>query len=545
MKKPVTFLFVSLLSCFAAMAQTTVFRTGTDTVKLILDGKKSRGGWHVAPELNPDILKTTAGKVVFASDRDTLVIDNLKEWESFCFDIVTDSGDTSHVKVDRIPVNVFENPDPQFIKKAASGRLSKAQAVFDIDALVYGLSQVHPDIFSVCRQEDFFRAVNRAKAALPDSVTPMQLYQAAAPVVAMIGDGHTNLYFPFNSVFTKELKRFPVFADVMTDRSLVCTSSLDSIIPRGSKILSINKISADSLINSMLPYVSGEREHFRIARINTMFQALLLMLYPADEYEVVYKPAGAKKALSHIFPAVTWGEIDKRCDFPRSGKKYERYSFEIDSINNVAVMDFREFSDVRGMEHFADSMFTELRNRGIGNLIIDIRNNGGGQSAVGDVLLRYFSPEPFVQMDKTVVRVTPLTARLAGEAGAEPRFVLHEKAPSEFIQPRSIEDGFYTGRVYLLTSNKTFSSAGSFAWAFKECGMGKVIGEETGGMNVCYGDILGYRLPVSKLNATISFKRFWQLRADENDIHGTMPDVAVPAADALDAAMKLVRKNKR
>lgn len=534
-----------MLSCFAAMAQTTVFRTGTDTVDLTLDGKKSKGGWHVAPEINPDILKTTAGKVVFASDRDTLVIDNLKEWESFCFDIVTDSGDTSHVKVDRIPVNVFENPDPQFIKKAASGRLSKAQAVFDIDALVYGLSQVHPDIFSVCRQEDFFRAVNRAKASLPDSVTPMQLYQAAAPVVAMIGDGHTNLNFPFNSVFTKELKRFPVFVKVLTDRSMTCTASLDSIIPRGSKILSINKISADSLINSMLPYVSGEREHFRIARISTMFPALFQMLYPADVYEVVYKPAGARKALSHVFPAATFEEIDKRCDFPRSGKKYERYSFEIDSINNVAVMDFREFSDVRGMEQFADSMFTELRNKGIGNLIIDIRNNGGGQSAVGDVLLRYFSPEPFVQMDKTVVRVTPLTARLAGEAGAEPRFVLYEKTPSEFIQPRSIEDGFYTGRVYLLTSNKTFSSAGSFAWAFKECGMGKVIGEETGGMNVCYGDILGYRLPVSKLSATISFKRFWQLRADENDIHGTMPDVSVPAEEALDAAMKLVRKNKR
>lgn len=31
--------------------------------------------------------------------------------------------------------------------------------------------------------------------------------------------------------------------------------------------------------------------------------------------------------------------------------------------------------------------------------------------------------------------------------------------------------------------------------------MGKVIGEETGGMNVCYEDILRYALPVSKLNA--------------------------------------------
>ncbi len=545
MKKSVSSLLVSLLFCLTATAQTTVFRTGVNAVDLILDGKTMPGGWHVSPEINPDILETTAAKVVFISDVDTLVIDNIKEWDSFCFDIVTLSGDTSHVKVNRISANPFENPNPQLMEVAASGKLSKAQAVFDIDALVYGLSQVHPDIFSVCRQDDFFRAVNKAKASLPDSVTKMQLYQAAAPVVAMIGDGHTNLNFPFNSVFTKELKRFPVFVDVLTDRSLTCTASLDSIIPRGAKVLSINKVSADSLISSMMPYVSGERPHFRIARINTMFQALLLMLYPADSYTVEYRPAGAKKALSHVFPAATWEEINKRCDFSRSGKKYERYSFQIDSDNNVAVMDFREFSDVRGMEQFADSMFTELRNRGIGNLIIDIRNNGGGNSAVGDVLLRYFSPEPFVQMDKALIRVTPLTARLMGNADIGPRFVFHEKDSAEFIHPRSLEDGFYTGRVYLLTSNKTFSSAGSFAWTFKECGMGKVVGEETGGMNVCYGDILSYRLPVSKITATISFKRFWQLRADENDIHGTMPDVSVPAADALDAAMKLVRKNKK
>lgn len=89
-----------------------------------------------------------------------------------------------------------------------------------------------------------------------------------------------------------------------------------------------------------------------------------------------------------------------------------------------------------------------------------------------------------------------------------------------------------------------FSSAGSFAWAFKVCGMGTVVGEETGGMNVCYGDILQYRLPVSKLSTSVSFKRFWQFRADENDIHGTLPDVAVPAADALDRAMRLVKKSR-
>lgn len=545
MKKSITSVVLLMLVSIMSVAQNRIFYTGINPVRLFADGKPVSGDWWVSPELKPDVFETTASEIVFASDKDTLVIDNLKEWGTFDFVMITNEGDSAYVRVNRKAVNPFENPNPELLKMDNSGKLSRKQAVFDIDGLIYGLSQVHPDIFSVCKQEDLLRAVNQAKASLADSVTRMQLYRVTAPIVAMIGDGHTHLNFPYNSVFTKELKRFPVYVNVRTDRSIICTASLDSMIARGDRILSVNNISADSIINAMIPFVSGERPHFRIARIDAMFAALFQMLYAADDYEVKYQPKGTKKVLSHTFPATAWDEIKKRTPSTKAGKEYDKYSYTVDSVNNVAVMDFREFHDVKRMEQFADSMFTDLTNRNISNLIIDIRDNGGGHSGVGDVLLRYISPEPFVQIDKVLVRITPLTAKLIGQAGVEPTFIFQETDTTEFIRPRSIQDGHYAGNVYLLTSNRTFSSAGSFAWTFKECGMGKVIGEETGGMNVCYGEILQYALPVSKLTASISFKRFWQLRADENNIHGTIPDVNVPAADALDVAMKLVKKNKR
>lgn len=252
----IPFTFVILLS-FLAVGQTRTFLTGVNPVDLIIDGKPIEGGWRVSPQLNPDILETTASKIVFASDKDTLIIDNLKEWESSDFVILTEEGDSAHVRVTRKSINPFENPNPELLKIAKSGKLSKEQAVFDIDALIYGLSQVHPDIFSVCRQEDLLSAVNQAKASLPDSITPMQLYRLAAPIVAMIGDWHTNLIFPYKSVFTKELKRFPVYVDILTDHSIVCTTSLDSIIGSGDRILSVNNVSADSIINAMMPFVSG------------------------------------------------------------------------------------------------------------------------------------------------------------------------------------------------------------------------------------------------------------------------------------------------
>lgn len=315
-----TIFLLAVLLSLIAVAQKRILHTGADKVDLILDGKKSEGGWRVAPQLNPDVLETTAEIIGFVSDKDSLFIDNLKEWESFDFVIVTDKGDSANVRIDRVSANSFENPNPRLLKVADSGKLSKEQALFDIDALIYGLSQIHPDIFSVCRQIDFFRVLNDAKKSLPDSVTPVQLYKAAAPVVAMIGDGHTSLSFPTKSLFTKEYKRMPVFVDVLPDRSIICTSSLDSIIGRGDRIVSVNNVSADSIIDSMMHYVSGERTHFKLTRIDVLFNRLFHMLYEADSYEVAYMPKGSKKVLKHNFPATLFSEIKKRCPTTKTGK---------------------------------------------------------------------------------------------------------------------------------------------------------------------------------------------------------------------------------
>lgn len=434
--------------------------------------------------------------------------------------------------------------DARLLQRAPSGLLSREQAEFDINSLVNTLSQVHPDIFSVCRQEDLFRAVNNAIATLPDSVSTMELFGKAAPIVAMIGDGHTNLVFPYDEVFTKELKRMPMWVDVLTDKSIVCRSSLDSIIPRGAEILSINGVSAEEMIGTMLPYVAGEREHTKLSRVDGSFAALRHMLYPADSFDIEYLPAGEKRVKKVTYPATDFAELKRRSPALPANEVAEPYTFTIDRKRNVAIMDFRQFTGLDKIEAFADSMFGELRKHHIGNLIIDLRRNSGGNSRVGDVLLRYISPEPFVQMEKALVRITPMTHKLMNNSDIAPIFAFHETTEDQYIKPRTQAEGHYDGNVYLLTSNRTFSSAASFSWAFKECGMGKVVGEETGGMNVAYGDVLAFQLPVSGLCCSVSFKRFWQLRADERDIHGTIPDIAVPAADALNKTLQLIENNE-
>jgi len=534
-------LLAMLLTNSLLFAENKVMKSNVNLIKLFYDGKEVKGGWYIETGPGPDVCETTAKEVAFVSDTDSINI-VLDEWQSEDFYILTAEGDSALVRVSRIATDPFENPSPAIKKTAPSGLLSREQAEFDINALVYALSEIHPDMFSMCRQEDFFSAVNSAIASLPDSLSIVELYRKAAPIVSMIGDGHTNLRFPTRSFLTDEVRVMPLEVGVRTGKILECTASIDSVVPRGARILSINGLSAEEIVNAMIPFVSGEREHYKLARMDRRFRELYRMLFPADSYEVTYLPKGEKKTMTKILKSELLANIKKKIPKVMSGKRVDDYSFTVDSTADVAIMDFRSFRDVGRMKVFADSMFGILRDKNIGNLIIDIRKNSGGSSLVGDVLLSYITNEPFVQMDKCFERKSPLTAKLLGTKTAV-RF--YETTPDQLIEPLTAEEGHYNGKVYLLTSNLTFSSAGSFSWAFKQCNMGLVIGEETGGMNVCYGNTLSYKLPVSKLKCYISYKRFWQFKADGNDVHGTIPDIPVKAADALDTALELVRKNKR
>jgi len=125
------------------------------------------------------------------------------------------------------------------------------------------------------------------------------------------------------------------------------------------------------MLDAMMPFEAGEREHFKLSRINGDFEALRHMLYPSDTFDITYLPMGAKKPLSVKLPAETFEEIQKRIPAKADVNPSAPYSFTIDKKNDVAIMDFRHFKDIEGMRVFADSMFTTLRNDGIGNLIIE------------------------------------------------------------------------------------------------------------------------------------------------------------------------------
>lgn len=540
MKKAITYLaFFAATLTTAAQTSLPILHTRENPISYSENGRRP-SAWFLSPEQRPDVLKTSAKEITFWSATDTLSF-KLEEDGIVDFIVLTPEGDSAFTRVQWVSDNPLQNPPKEILGLSPTGRMSRQQAVFDINALVFNLYDIHPNLFATCKMQTFMQQVQDVKNNLPDSLTRLDLYRLAAPLVSMLGDGHTIMTFPFNDIFTRDLRRLPILVEIdKNDATVSVRRTPDAALPEGARILAINNVKAEEMITRMLSYSSGEKRFFRLSRINGLFPALFELLYHADNYEISFMDGRKQKSIT--LPAMTMAEMEQKILPPKEQKKHDPrpYFYEIPDGANYAVMTFNACDDPQRMSNLADSLVADLRRRNIRNLIIDVRQNGGGNSQVGDELLRRISPVPFQQFGNTYIRVTPTTLRFANRKGSA-GIVYH--STRALVQPLPAEQRF-PGKTILLVSHDTFSSGASFSWAFKYFGIGTVVGEETGGMNVSFGEFIRYRLPVSGLTTTVSYKRFWQYGADENDIHGTLPDHNIPQAEALDYAIKKLCKKK-
>ena len=420
---------------------------------------------------------------------------------------------------------------------------SMEQMIQDIDTLFSTIEKVHPDMYANYAKQQLEKEIERTKSELEPSGDVFYLFKQITPLVVKLGDGHTSVFSPIHGDENLDhILFFPFPVKVATNKIISVKNDYtpaQNAIPVGAQITSINNRSAAEMVAEMIHYVSGEKDFYKIARLEWLFTPLLCALYRDTIFEIEY--LFNQKNYATSVKGISYKE---RYDRPQqnSTDSDNLYSFSILPDKNMGIIEFNSFSDLDRFKLFLDSIFQVLQKENIENLIIDIRENGGGNSSLGDELFQYISPVPFTQWGKGVVKFSDIQKQY------------HKTIYNyETTNPNGIEtfdvDALielnenhlrYKGNVYLLISHSTFSSAASFSWAFKYFKMGTIIGEETGGMAVCFGDVINQKLPNSGISYGISHKKFYQYGATDDNVHGTLPDYEIEAEKALDFTIDLI-----
>jgi hypothetical protein len=206
----------------------------------------------------------------------------------------------------------------------------------------------------------------------------------------------------------------------------------------------------------------------------------------------------------------------------RAREQTVRRGFDIEKIErlpgNVGYIELRRF----GGTEFVGPAYTAALSllAGTDALIIDLRRNGGGSPGSVAYLLSHFCPlgdqrhliDMYNRPDNTTRQIWTVPT-----VGAR-----------------------YDKPVYVLTSARTFSGGEDCAYSFQAQKRGTIVGETTGGgsnpvgwFSAGHGVVVA--IPVSRATNFVT-KTNWE--------HvGVKPDVAVPAAQALQTAHAAILRN--
>ena len=219
-------------------------------------------------------------------------------------------------------------------------------------------------------------------------------------------------------------------------------------------------------------------------------------------------------------------------------------------IRDVGVLSMPSFSaggkgmtyeevqeDLEAYAQFIEQAFQTFKDEEVKFIAVDLRENVGGNSQVGEMILQYVTEEPHRMVSRMDVKVSKRSRAWKRQTGGglpddfrKPLgTVLQYDLPPVNPEPTPLRFG---GEVYVLTSQCTASSATDFAAVVKDFELGTIVGEETGGLPTDFGDYIPFSLPEVGLELRVSHKYFVR-PGGFDDGRGVLPDVEVPASQAL------------
>lgn len=440
-------------------------------------------------------------------------------------------------------------------------KFSPDQLQKDFDLMREMLEKFHPSIYWYTPKDSMDRIFSMYRSFIRDSMTQQQFgFHVVAPVLTSLRCGHTS--FSYSKKYSRAMKgvvlpSFPLSVKVWGD-SMIVTNTMrkpDSLVNRGAVIHSIDGFSVPELTGIMFRYMptDGYSESINYIRLSNAFSYYHRNIFGLKKnYTVDLTDSAGRRTIQvplYDPSADSVGKLqrsrtDKRKKVSAKEKLHNVRMLKVDSEMGSAVLELNSFDGGNKLNSFFRKSFRELKEKNIGNLVIDIRSNGGGKVNHYTKLATYLRKTPFKVADSayavrrkfsqygkyfTLRTLNSIALGLftAQRADGYYHFKYWEK---HVYKPR--KNNFFDGQVYVLIGGPTFSASTLFAHCLKGQDNVTFIGEETGGgHHGNNGLMIPYvSLPNTGLRVRMPLFRLVQYNHPPKDGRGVIPDIHVPPA---------------
>lgn len=313
------------------------------------------------------------------------------------------------------------------------------------------------------------------EAGLSQPMDELAFYTRLWPIIALIGDGHTQLSLSGKTARALDHMpmRVPFKIKVIDHRGYLFYDYTEARkLPLGSEILAINGRPFGEILRRMMPLFSsdGRNQSLKHRRMESTFwfSLRLRMLYgPTERFDLLLRrPDGQLAELS--LPGITNDQLNQRFRARYQEKNSPTPArFAVEGKLGILTLGPRAFESksVAGIpfETFLSQTFTQMKPDM--RLIIDLRGNGGGYDAWGRVLAQHLVDKPFRYYESLIAR-----------SGDGFRQVSHDNLGLH--QPRTPN---FAGPIYVLIDAGCFSAASETITSLHQSGRAAFLGKESGG----------------------------------------------------------------
>ena len=359
-------------------------------------------------------------------------------------------------------LSVAQNTIDIWADKNLKSEVTKDKLVSDITNYKNAVTQNHINPFTHISSADFDKAID-SLIYNADRYNIDELLVALLQINGRINDEHTNLRYMFQS-------RFPIFCYTFTDGTYITATDMNNREYMFAKVTAVNGVPIDKVKEKLATIVPSRNKGQALTfSTRNLFNPYLLhgLGLSAAREKVQYTAVAVNGDTIKINPGIseeTDLTISKGANPARFFRSRHKKTYWFADTANCLY--FKYYSCVNDpsypIDAFKKDLVSKIESMHPDKLIIDMRENEGGNSALINDFINYLS--------------------------------------TSYLSKK--------GRLYVLIGRTTFSSAVLNALQLKLDANAILVGEETGGSVNNFGDIKSYVLPETKIKLNYSTKRF-------------------------------------
>lgn len=412
----------------------------------------------------------------------------------------------------------------------------------DFKFLQATLEKTHPNLYLYTPKEKLNLFFDSLYKCIVKPLSELGFYNLVTLINSKVKDGHTMLLpgEEAGNYFNENAKFFPFYIAILNNRLYVnMNCSADTLIKEGAEIVNINGNNTKDILNYLLTRQirDGNNQTYPVWILTTYFKEYLSFSFGhPNTFSITYKTNKAD-TLTKTINALPKDSIRfyKQLKYSKRSSIVSEKQGIILQINkqlSIATLSIKSFdNDILKSVYKQDfdstikKMFNQIYEGHIQNLILDIRNNQGGDFEPGKLLLSYLLHQP--------IKYLPYCSE------------------SETIIPK--QNGF-KGDLYVLINGGSFSSTAILSSYLETTKKAVFIGEETAGNKIIIsGNPIDTILPNTKIRFKISTTRY-VIRKNYNFGHGIIPnyqtaftidDIIADKDIAKELALSIISKQKK